>query len=56
MSQIINWSGLKIILQHKEEGKGGGVFFYLHQFTTLQDDPQVVATAQIEGQHSDVQR
>lgn len=49
MNQIISWSGLKIILQHREERRGAGVFSYLHQLTTLQDDPQVVATAQTKG-------
>lgn len=29
MKQIINWSGLKIILQHREDGRGAGVFFLL---------------------------
>lgn len=49
MNQIINWSGLKIILQHREEGRDAGFFFYLHQLTTLQNDPQVVAAAQTKG-------
>lgn len=51
MNQIINWSGLKIILQHREEGRSAGFFFFpsLHQLTALQDDPQVVAAARTKG-------
>lgn len=58
MNQIINWSGLKIILQHREEGRSAGFFFSpsLHQLTALQDDPQVVAAARTKGWHSCVTR